>query len=223
MKKSILEIVLLTFAVWCFVSDTGLYAQRAAVVTKDIPKASVRASSQSAENTFNSSKASVKQPCTVKPYIKGASCTGRNDGAIELEHLSGTPPYKYEWSSGARTQSVDSLHAGVYTVKVTDATGCISNLTINVLEESEMSAKVNVYSASAKEVADGGFDVVVNGGNAPYIYMVSDFSNFQSVRNLKQENNKFEKLRAGRYIVNVVDTRGCMASVSLIIRSLDSK
>ena len=52
-----------------------------------------------------------------------ASC-GYADGSAQVFALAGTPPYQYQWSNGANTQSIDSLAVGIYTVTVTDVGGC---------------------------------------------------------------------------------------------------
>jgi hypothetical protein len=221
MKKSILEIVLLAFALSGLVFDNCLFAQKAAANTKPITQTSVLATLQSTESAVNSKKASVKQPCKVKPYIKSASCTGVNDGAVELEHLSGTPPYTYEWSNGAITKDVSALTIGTYSVKVTDATGCIASLAIEIPAAATFIVKATSTSASSPNSADGNLDIDVEGGVAPFTYLLTDISDPYHVKNIKQSSEKFNGLKKGRYIVNVVDSKGCISSVSLVIKSLD--
>lgn len=52
------------------------------------------------------------------------TCQGFSLGSISAGASGGTPPYKFRWSSGQRTQSLSNLSAGVYTVTVTDKSGC---------------------------------------------------------------------------------------------------
>ena len=61
--------------------------------------------------------------------VTDASCSGSNDGAIDLLVSGGSPPYSYLWSSptfpwfSETTEDVDTLFPGLYYIDVTDAIG----------------------------------------------------------------------------------------------------
>lgn len=55
-----------------------------------------------------------------------ATCFGCTDGAVNLNVFGGTPPYNFNWSNGANTQSLANIGAGQYDVTITDAAGCPS-------------------------------------------------------------------------------------------------
>lgn len=57
-----------------------------------------------------------------------------NLGSIILNVEGGTPPYEFSWSNDANTQNLMDVPFGVYTVMVTDATGCIAQLTAEILQ-----------------------------------------------------------------------------------------
>lgn len=50
--------------------------------------------------------------------------TGQNDGRIDLTVSGGTPSYSFLWSTGATSQNLEDVGAGMYTVTVRDAQGC---------------------------------------------------------------------------------------------------
>lgn len=55
-----------------------------------------------------------------------ATCNSGSDGTMLVTVNQGTPPYSYSWdNSSSTTNFADDLSAGVHTVTVTDANGCI--------------------------------------------------------------------------------------------------
>lgn len=53
-------------------------------------------------------------------------------GSIDLSITGGLPPYTIIWSNGATTEDIENLEPGVYTVTVSDASGCLSEVTAEV-------------------------------------------------------------------------------------------
>jgi len=62
---------------------------------------------------------------TVVPV---SSCSA-NDGSVSVNCSGGTAPYAYLWNNGNTTNSITNLAVGNYSVKITDANGCIKNAT----------------------------------------------------------------------------------------------
>lgn len=55
------------------------------------------------------------------------------NGTATAEIISGgVAPFTYVWSNGETTETIDGLHAGVYTVTVTDAAGCSATQSVEV-------------------------------------------------------------------------------------------
>lgn len=76
----------------------------------------------------------------VSQYASGhnVSTWNGNDGSIELNVTGGTPPYSYAWNDGSGDADRHGLHAGTYTVTVTDANGCILELTFILTEPDDI-------------------------------------------------------------------------------------
>jgi hypothetical protein len=58
--------------------------------------------------------------------IQNTQCGAENAYVINLTVSGGKAPYSYLWSNGQTTEDVSGLSTGAYSVKITDAIGCIS-------------------------------------------------------------------------------------------------
>lgn len=71
----------------------------------------------------SSATAVVGDALNINDISTNSSCTTAT-GSINLSVSGGFPPYQYAWSNGAITEDLANLSTGVYTVTVTDASGC---------------------------------------------------------------------------------------------------
>jgi len=77
----------------------------------------------------------VDSACYLYVYataIVNESTVGAHNGAIALT-VVGTPPFVFNWSNGTTTQNIYGLSSGYYNVWVTDANGCQSWATFDIL------------------------------------------------------------------------------------------
>ncbi len=65
-------------------------------------------------------------PISLSVSTTDASC-GTPDGTAAVSASGGTGSYTYLWETGGTTLTEDSLMAGVYSVTVTDANGCVDS------------------------------------------------------------------------------------------------
>jgi hypothetical protein len=135
-----------------------------------------------------------------------AGCNQSN-GSIDLTASGGTAPYTYVWSNGATTEDIGSLAAGVYKVKVTDASGCTAELVVNLKDNNTLRLAATMKQTSCVDDASGEINVTVSGGTAPYTFF---WSNGATTEDLTQ-------LIAGLYRLTVTDANGCTATIAVNI------
>lgn len=137
-------------------------------------------------------------------------CNTANTGSISTSLSGGTQPYSYLWSNGATTPSVSGLSAGVYTLTVTDANGCIKNYSFSINSFPAVSFSTSATPATCGQ-ANGIASVTVNSGTAPYTYQWSP-----NVSSGPLANN----LSSGTYTVTVTDANGCSDTQTITVTEI---
>jgi len=111
----------------------------------------------------------------VNSTVKNVSCNGFKDGEIELTVTGGTPPYTFEWNTGAITKDITNLQAGAYEVRVRDKNLCATPIEIIAIEVTEPNPLQTVGQTqrvfpSSPTVKDGTIALQLSGGTSPYGY-----------------------------------------------------
>jgi len=141
---------------------------------------------------------------TLSSAFSNVSCNGVLDGSIDLTVSGGTTPYGYLWSNTATTEDLSSIAAGIYTVIVTDANGCLATETIVVSEPAPLTVTTTVVDANCEGGNDGSITANVTGGTTGYTYLWNDPAN--------QTTISASNLEEGPYSVDVTDANGCVAT-----------
>ncbi len=131
--------------------------------------------------------------------IQPISCTGKNDGNIELTPSGGHPPYDFNWSIHAENSAVvHELAAGDYAVTITDTQGCKGSFHFVVPEPPPLAPVVY----KCEDLTNPDFTFNATGGTPPYLYAV-DGANFM-------DNHIFKQLPpGGTYHLTIRDANGC--------------
>ncbi|MEM1323492.1 MAG: proprotein convertase P-domain-containing protein, partial [Bacteroidota bacterium] len=151
---------------------------------------------------LNDIEVTAPETLTAIPLlIADASCLGADDGAINLAISGGTAPYDVVWSTNDSTRDVAGLYAGLYDCTISDAQGCITQLSsLQIGEPQALSiALVNRNNASCNGVDDGSISINIEGGTAPYSYLWNDGKTTAEVT----------ALPPGTYFLTVVDANEC--------------
>lgn len=181
-------------------SITGLGSGTFTVSVTDI-----NGCTSSCNGTRNSGSSAVIFTTSNSPATCNAACNG--SGSV-INVLGGTPPYNYLWSNGNTNINATDLCGGVYTVTVTDNSGCSSSASITINEPSAISITFsNIVNVACNGGVNGQAKINTTGGTPSYNYLWSNSSTNQTATGLS----------AGTYTVTVTDQNGCTISDNVII------
>ena len=124
------------------------------------------------------------------------SCYGETDGFLKVLVTGGAAPYQISWSNFANGFSQSNLSAGTYNGIVTDANGCVKQVSIDIIQPIFFIAPV-ATQISCNGENDGSINLKLTGGVAP-ISVIWDDDPSAGV----QRNN----LSAGTYKVLITDS-----------------
>jgi outer membrane protein OmpA-like peptidoglycan-associated protein len=145
------------------------------------------------------------EPFVVKVAdVKNVLCKSDKKGEVHIDVNGGVAPYRYSWSNGDKTKDITAVPAGSYSVRVTDANGCVQTVNASVTEPSDLSATLgNVVNNNCFGETKGSIQAVVSGGTQPYAFA---WSNGESTKDISN-------LGIGDYSLNVTDANGCTKSI----------
>jgi gliding motility-associated-like protein len=141
------------------------------------------------------------------------TCKGSSNGSITTVINTGIPPFDFTWSTGAKTQTINGLQAGVYTVTVIDGQNNLVVNSILIMEPEQLSIKA-ASDTSVCEGTDLKLTAKAAGGIAPYSFVwlcdtsfcfLDDNSKAQPIAKLPLGKRKF--------YVQVQDANNCTGVV----------
>lgn len=141
------------------------------------------------------------------------SVDGACDGTATVNISGGVGPYSVLWSDGQTTATATNLCAGLYTATVTDANGCIRE--VSVVVNDPLCNNLNITIASFTDVTCYGFNngsaqTTTTGGVGPFTYSWNT--------NPVQNDEDAIDLSAGVYEVTVTDgATGCQSVATVTI------
>jgi gliding motility-associated-like protein len=166
----------------------------------------------------------ITQPTALQVLIGStpASCNQSN-GTATATPQGGAGPYDFTWTdlannvlqtatnvAGANTCS--NLAAGTYNIQVTDANGCVSNVSVTVQgSNGNLTATTTTTDETCAGACDGTASATASGGAGPYTYSWNTVPN--------QLTQTATGLCAGQYIVTFVDANQCSGTTTVTIAS----
>jgi hypothetical protein len=155
----------------------------------------------------------VTQPSalvTTPASQTNVSCFGGSNGSATVSVTGGTSGYTYSWApSGGTAATATGLSAGIYSVTVTDANGCIVTRNFTITQPT---ALIATAAAQTNVSCNGGSNasatVNVSGGAGGYTYAWSPSGGTAATAT---------GLSAGTYTVTVTDANGCTTTQGFTI------
>ncbi len=139
--------------------------------------------------------------------ISNALCAGDSNGEISVVPSGGTPSFNFDWSGPdgftSTDQDITGLSAGDYNLTLTDAQGCVLIETYTISETFLLTGSPTIQDVSCFGSTDGSIDLVVNGGQEPYVIAWAGPNGFTGT------GANISNLESGDYDVVVTDDNGC--------------
>ena len=157
----------------------------------------------------------VSQPTQLNiavTNVDSVQCFGESGGSISVNASGGIPGYTYLWNTvPPQTSSTASgIPAGVWTVTVTDANGCIDTYSTTVYQPSQLNASVTDFdSLQCWGQTSGSITIAVNGGTPGYTYLWDTSP--------QQTTEIATNLPSGTYTITITDHNGCTNTQSAFI------
>ena len=116
------------------------------------------------------STATITEPAEITATLTGTNptCNGFTNGSIDLAVSGGTPAYTYAWNTLATTEDLTGVGAGMYTVTVTDASGCTNTFSTQLTEPAALVVTGVVTPETGAGLNDGTITLTITGGTMPY-------------------------------------------------------
>lgn len=150
------------------------------------------------------------------------TCFGDNNGTINTYISGGTPGYTYLWNDGNTNANRTNLSPGNYTLIVTDANGCQTNITVPISQPQRLilsRTKIDPTCPPGGEAPldeNGSINLTVTGGVGPYTYAWSTLNGSGLVPTDEDQSD----LTIGTYTVLVTDANGCTATINTTLENL---
>ena len=131
-------------------------------------------------------------------------CYGDANGKVDLTVTGGRLPYSFQWDNGAPTEDLLNIPAGIYTVTVTDASGCTKTDGITINQPAQLVASVTPtqYICIGQPAY---LSITATGGTPSYQYFWNGQSSNPSIAVYPEVTTT--------YTASVVDANGCSSSL----------
>lgn len=134
------------------------------------------------------------------------SCNGGNNGSATVSATGGSGGYTYAWAPiGGTAPTATGLSAGIYTVTVTDSSGCSGTQTVTITQPTAINPSISPSSPSINLGDSVVLTGTQGGGTPPYSYLWSTGATTNSI--------SVSPTSTTVYNLAVTDNNSCMNTV----------
>ncbi|MCC6385717.1 MAG: gliding motility-associated C-terminal domain-containing protein [Bacteroidia bacterium] len=148
-------------------------------------------------------------PMSLSVNSSNAQCDDLVTGSASVNVTGGNPPFAYQWSNGNTDSLNMNISPGIYTVTVTDASGCTETQTVTVGQNPQ----IFVTLSGNSNLCEGDSTTLTanaSGGSGGSQFLWSNGSNNSYITVLPPTGTS-------SYTVTVTDNTGCSASSVLAV------
>ena len=149
---------------------------------------------------------------SIQPSVLNDATCGSSNGSATVTVNSGSNPYTYSWSNNASGQTVNTLAPGIYSVTVTDASGCQNISSVTIKNGNGPTTLASVGSAILCNADSGSVNVSTSTGSGPFSYSWST-----GASSITTGSSQTLKFAAGSYTVTITDASGCTSSSTVLL------
>ncbi len=131
--------------------------------------------------------------------VQHIDCYGLSTGSVWISNLVGIEPFSFLWSSGASSDSVSGLFAGVYSVTITAGNGDMVENFTEIVQPDEIIIDFNTLTADPVQFSNGSINATVTGGTPPYNFEWSNGNTSEDIIDAPY----------GAYQLSVTDANQC--------------
>ena len=160
----------------------------------------------------------LKATLTPSPELK---CAGDTTGTLTVDVTLGTAPYTYQWSTkpSQTTATAVNLRAGIYTVVVSDASGCTSSFTGEIKEPDPIKLGFEIKPVQCLSDVNGSARVDTINGSTD-VNILNSY-NYRWATNPVQTTREAVRLSSLWHTVTLTNANGCIHKDSVFVKVLD--
>jgi gliding motility-associated-like protein len=156
--------------------------------------------------TFQADISNIPTTTLTWDAVNHPTCFGAADGSLEITTTAVSPPLSYTWNPGGIiTEDPTGLTAGLWTLQITDALGCINFYDTTLVDPAEIIITPTVTPSDCG-LCNGEIDLVVAGGTGT----------LTTIWNNGMNGSPITGLCSSTYQAQVTDQNGCQ-----VIESID--